>query len=67
MNLANERIWISGATGMVGTALKRRLTGHQLLCPTRKELDLTDFSSVNDWVRLNEPTVIQCGGIGRRN
>ena len=46
----NDKIFIAGGTGMVGSAIKRELmnTGYgiptnEILTPTRSELNLLDF------------------------
>ena len=51
MSLINkkDKIFIAGSEGMVGSAIKRNLifnNYHNLLCPTRTELDLTDNKKV---------------------
>ena len=58
----NYSIFIAGSTGMVGSAIKRKLIklGYglkgtkNLLTPTRKELDLLDNNSVLDWFELKK-------------
>ena len=61
-----ENIFIAGATGMVGGALKKSLiekgygnikSGGKILTPTRNELDLLNTSQVNSWFKLNKPTI----------
>ena len=40
-----DKIFIAGAKGMVGSAIKRKLNEYQyenLECPSREELDLTN-------------------------
>ena len=63
----NEKILISGASGMVGSSLKRillkagygqeKLRG-KLFCPTRKELNLLNYQDVKDWFSKFKPTVV---------
>ena len=67
-----ERIWVAGGTGLVGSAIVRRL-GHEpgltLLAPSRQELDLFELEAVATFIQANRPdTVIlaaaKVGGIG---
>ena len=53
----SEKIFIAGATGMVGKAIKKILIqkgygdpdlNGKILCPTRTELDLTNYSDLED-------------------
>ena len=46
---------------MAGSAIKRRLIkkGYKnLLCPTRKDLNLLDFNKVENWFKDNKPDVV---------
>ncbi len=63
----NEKIFVAGATGMVGNAVCKTLTcagygsnkyGGEILKPVRKELNLLDTKSVNDWFHAHKPTVV---------
>ncbi|MGH9632730.1 MAG: GDP-L-fucose synthase family protein, partial [Bryobacteraceae bacterium] len=60
MKLAEKRVWVAGHSGMVGSALVRRLatTGAQVLTASRQELDLRDQSAVFRWVNLNRPQAV---------
>ena len=51
---------------MVGSALVRKLNDYfkiqnknknSILSPDRKELDLSNYESVNNWFKLNKPTI----------
>ena len=58
---SNQKIFIAGASGMAGQAIKRNLikSGYTfLLTPNRKELDLFDVASVKKWFNKNEPEVV---------
>ena len=64
---AKERIFIAGSSGMVGNAICNSLKKHgygleenngELLTPKRKELDLTDYNSVKDWFKENNPSIV---------
>ncbi len=77
----NERIFIAGSTGMVGSAIKRALekAGYdnknqngKLLTPNREELNLENSSAVRQWFDLNKPTIViiaaaKVGGIYANN
>ena len=66
INLSNERIFIAGHSGMVGSAICRALKNTKkhlndqniLLTPSRKELDLLDKNSVEKWFKNNKPTIV---------
>ena len=54
-------------TGMVGGAIYRRLkekgygnpiNGGSIFTPKRKELDLLNLSAVEEWFKINNPTVV---------
>ena len=62
-----DNIFIAGASGMVGSSIYRTLKkagygqrkyGGEIFTPSRKELDLLDFSSVSDWFQKFRPTVV---------
>ena len=65
------KVWITGATGMVGSSLEKILKKNKntkILKPTRKILDLTDQKEVMKWVKKNKPdhvymTAAVVGGI----
>lgn len=62
----NEKIFIAGSTGMVGSSIKRILlkrllnkkNGSKILCPNRKELDLSNYEKVNKWFKENKPSIV---------
>lgn len=58
--LAGKRIWIAGHSGLVGSALLRRLSGQpcKLLVATHDELDLTRQAETAAWVRDMRPDVV---------
>ena len=59
-DLRGKRVWVAGHTGMVGSALARRLRGEDctLLTVRHRELDLTRQSATESWMRANRPDAI---------
>lgn len=56
-----NKIFIAGHKGMVGSAIARNLKNngyHNLLTAKRTELDLTDPSSVKKWYKFNKPDTV---------
>lgn len=56
-----SRIYVAGHTGLVGSAILRRLTAggfSNILCATRDQLDLRDQAAVNYWFRANRPEYV---------
>ena len=78
---SKEKIFIAGANGMVGSAIKRALNKYeynnlsnksQILTPNRSELDLTNYYSLEKWFMKNKPTIViiaaaKVGGIYANN
>ena len=76
-----DKIFVAGSNGMVGKAICRELLKNGyglkenngiLLKPSRKELDLLNYSEVDNWFKLNKPTVVvlaaaKVGGINANN
>ena len=58
--LAGKTIWVAGQTGMVGSAVSKRLASEdcELLLVKRSELDLRDQKAVRIWLNKNMPDVI---------
>ncbi len=57
----NTKIFIAGANGMVGSALKSSLNNRgylNILAPTRSEIDFFDKNLVNDYIKKNNPEYI---------
>ncbi len=63
----NERIFIAGSTGMVGSSIKRailkkinikRKNNSHLLTPSREELNLIDSNLVKNWFIKEKPTIV---------
>lgn len=59
-DLTGKRIWVAGHTGMVGSALVRRLAreGCELITVTRSELDLRRQADVEQFVGDRRPDAI---------
>lgn len=59
-SLSGKRVWVAGHTGMVGSALVRRLEreGCQLLTVTRSQVDLRRQSEVEAWMRWTAPEIV---------
>jgi len=58
--MSDERIWIAGHRGMVGSALTRllRAQGRRVLTVDRATLDLRRQQDVENWIKSNRPTAI---------
>ncbi len=58
--LAGKRVWVAGHTGMVGSALARRLEREdcEILTVTRDALDLTSQDAVSRWVESTRPQAV---------
>ena len=56
----DERIWVAGHRGMVGSAITRRLRaqGRNVLSVDRAALDLREQDAVEAWLHANKPTAI---------
>ena len=63
----NERIFIAGASGMVGSSIKRKLIsegygdikkGGVIFSPSRKELNLLNIEDVKKWFEFQRPTIV---------
>jgi GDP-L-fucose synthase len=65
----SARIFIAGHTGLIGSALMRRLTEDgfsNLITVSHDSLDLTNFSAVDDFFQKNSPeyVVLAAGKVG---
>lgn len=57
----DARIYVSGHTGLVGSAIMRRLEREgftNILTATRDQLDLRDQAAVNYWFKANRPEFV---------
>ncbi|HEU5095942.1 MAG TPA: GDP-L-fucose synthase [Reyranella sp.] len=59
-DLAGKRVWVAGHTGMVGSAVARRLSSEActILVADHGELDLTRQSQTEAWVRHERPDAV---------
>lgn len=60
-SLQSKRVWVAGHTGMVGSALVRRLQSEKceaILTTTRDQLDLTQQADVRDWLHREKPHAV---------
>ena len=62
-----DKFFIAGGSGMVGGAIYRKLklngygnpkNGGSILIPKRRELDLLNINKVEEWFKLNKPSVV---------
>lgn len=68
----NSKIYVAGHTGLLGSAILRKLTEQgycNVLTQTRAELDLTNQAAVDQWFVVNQPEYVflaaaQVFGIG---
>ena len=65
MTLINkkDKIYIAGGSGMVGSALKRKLNNlgfKNIISPSSSELDLKDSNLVSNWFKKNKPDIVIC-------
>jgi GDP-L-fucose synthase len=60
IDLHNQKIFVAGHNGMVGSALCRRLEteGCKILTTDRSELDLTNQSQVQSWMQDHKPDLV---------
>lgn len=68
----NSKIFVAGHKGLVGTALRRKLTEqgyNNIVTVSQDEVDLRNQKEVDDWFRTNSPDYVflaaaKVGGIG---
>ena len=55
-----KKILLTGGSGLVGRNIQEHSSADkwEMLTPSRKELDLTDLSSVSQWVKNHQPDII---------
>lgn len=59
-DLKGKRVWVAGSTGMVGSAIVRRLQKEdcEILTSTRADLDLTRQGDVESWMSGRKPQAV---------
>jgi len=59
-DLRGKRVWVAGHTGMVGSAIVRRLAseGCEVLTVRRAEVDLRDQAAVRAWMEKTRPQAV---------
>ena len=70
-----HKIFIAGGSGMVGSAIKRKLNNlgfKNLISPNRLELDLKEADAVSNWFKKKKPDIVilaaaKVGGIFANN
>ena len=61
-----KRILITGGTGRFGTVLKKIKTNYEMFFPSRVTLDITNFRSIQKYIKLKKPNiVIHLAGLSR--
>ena len=56
----NEKIFLTGGTGMVGSNIREHSESHKytLFSPSSKEVDLTNYEQVNNYIAEVQPDII---------
>ena len=52
------KIWITGASGMLGTELASKLSSHDLLLTGRSDLDISNENAVLNFCKQNKPDTV---------
>jgi GDP-L-fucose synthase len=62
-DISGKRIWVSGHTGLVGTALTRKISdlGAEPIVATHSELDLTNQQKTLEFINLSKPDAVIIG------
>jgi short-subunit dehydrogenase len=58
------KILLTGSSSGIGAELKQQLRDHNLVCPTRQELDLGDLDQVSNFINCRYDMLINCAGTG---
>ena len=61
-----EKIWISGASGHIGSALVKLLDNrkYKFIATDKEEVDITDIDAVHSFCKINRPDIIiNCSGL----
>jgi len=57
------KILITGASGMLGTAVREVFSNHELLTPTSKELDVRDIGSVAQYIKTKPDLILHLAAV----
>jgi len=61
-----KRILVTGGTGRFGSILKGLKTNYEMLFPSKTTLDITNFRSIQKYIKLKKPNiVIHLAGLSR--
>ena len=61
-----KKIVVTGGSGRFGQSLKNFKTNHQMLFPTKKELDILNFRNIEKYLRKKKPNIlIHLAGLSR--
>ena len=52
------KIWIAGASGMLGSELASKLSSHDLLLTGRSDLDISNENAVLNFCKQNKPDTV---------
>lgn len=58
MKIENEKIWIAGHNGMLGSALIRKLKDCDIVTCSRSEVDLIIEDQVDNWFKHQKPSIV---------
>ena len=53
-----KRILVTGGTGRFGLILKKLKTKHKMFFPNKNTLDITNFKSIQKYIKLKKPNII---------
>ena len=61
-----KKIIITGGTGRFALILKKQKTKNKLFFPTKKELDITKYNTINNYIKKKKPNIlIHLAGLSR--
>jgi len=61
-----KKILVTGGTGRFGIVLKKLKTNYEILYPNKKTLDITNFRSIQKYIKLKKPNIlIHLAGLSR--
>ena len=61
-----KKIIVTGGTGRFGKVLKKTKSNHNLIYPSKKKLNITDFNKTRSYLKKNKPSmVIHLAGLSR--